>query len=197
MPSADSDSELLARYQHDRDPAAFEQLFGRHKNALLRYILRIVGDRATAEDASQRTWLKVIEAVNKGAYTARREAAFRTWLFTLAKNLVVDEQRRKQASVRVASRAEAADTALLVVGASADSASTDPADQAMESDLAERINSALRLLPSAQREVLTLWAAGFDPQEIAVMTRVPRETVLSRKKYALAKLRASAFVDVC
>jgi hypothetical protein len=50
---------------------------------------------------------------------------------------------------------------------------------------------AILQLPREQQEVIALWAAGIDPASIAATARAPRETVFSRRKYAIAKLRSS------
>jgi RNA polymerase sigma-70 factor, ECF subfamily len=173
-----NDDELMIRYQREHDIRALEQLFTRHKDALLRYIMRLAGDRAIAEDVSQQSWLKVIEVAQKGTYVAHSGAAFRTWLFTLARNHLIDEHQRK-----------AHNTEPFNPGAHAGVVLIDPAEQAIQHDLITRVSSAWALLPALQRDVIALWAAGYSPQEIATMLKAPRQTVLSRKKYALAKLR--------
>jgi RNA polymerase sigma-70 factor, ECF subfamily len=60
------DDALMSRFQRDRDLTAFEKVFARHKTPLLRFLLRLVDRRALAEDASQQTWLKVIEVARNG-----------------------------------------------------------------------------------------------------------------------------------
>src|SRR5262245_6354188 len=90
------DDELMNRYQHQHDSDALEELFLRHKDILLRYITRLIRDASAAEDAFQGSWLKVIEVARKRSYVARPDAAFRTWLCTLARNHVIDEHRRKR-----------------------------------------------------------------------------------------------------
>ena len=185
------DDELMNRYQHHQDGGALEELFLRHKDILLRYITRLIRDATAAEDAFQVAWLKVIEVARKRSYVARPDAAFRTWLCTLARNHVRDEHRRKlkfRQRITVPETAGDGEQRATRDGV----CNADLADEADQRDLTVRISSAVHLLPSAQRDVITLWAAGFGPQEIARMQGVPRQTVLSRKKYALAKLRTSA-----
>jgi RNA polymerase sigma factor (sigma-70 family) len=187
MDTATSDDELIRRFQQERDYAAFEEVFARHKDLLLRYLLRLVGDLAIAEDASQHTWLKVIEVARKNGYTSRTDATFRTWLFTLARNHVIDTHQRN----RVVSRTVSLPNELIheIVDESIDSASMDPEVKALEIELTQRVTAALDLLPFEQREVITLWTIGFDPHEIAGIIGAPRETIFSRKKYGIAKLR--------
>jgi RNA polymerase sigma factor (sigma-70 family) len=188
MSAADNDDELMSRFQRDRDLAAFERLFARHKDALFRFLLRLVANPAAAEDASQQTWLKVIEVARNGSWQNKRNAAFRTWLFTLARNHVIDEHKRKFAVSRTVPLPEGE---LPEGSIGVDRQARDPAEQAVQEQLARRVQAAMVALPFEQREVLALWAVGIDPSEIATITSAPRETVLSRKKYALAKLRAA------
>jgi len=100
MGVADGDDELMFRFQRDHDYQAFEELFGRHKDVLLRFLARLLGDIATAHDASQQTWLKVIEVARRQDYLAQPDARFRTWLLTLARNHAIDEYQRKFESLR-------------------------------------------------------------------------------------------------
>ena len=189
MCTAPSDDELIRRFQQERDYAAFEELFARHKDLLLRYLLRLVRDIALAEDASQQAWLKVIEVARRNTYTSHATATFRTWLFTLARNHVIDAHQRN----RVVSRTVSLPNEVIheLLDSNLDSVSLDPAAKALESELTERVMAAMDLLPFEQREVITLWTIGFDPHEIANIAGVPRETIFSRKKYGIAKLRVA------
>ncbi|MDN5937887.1 MAG: sigma-70 family RNA polymerase sigma factor, partial [Salinisphaera sp.] len=81
----------MQRYAHG-DAGAFEVLYHRHKGPLYRYVLRGVGNRATADELYQDIWLRLIQARN--GYQPR--ARFSTWLFTLAHNRVVDHYRRSR-----------------------------------------------------------------------------------------------------
>lgn len=184
---AETDNALMLRFQVQRDFVAFERLFIRHKDVLLRFLVKLVGTRAGAEDASQHTWMKVIEVARKGTYAESRGAAFRTWLFTLARNHVIDEHHRKFSATRTVLLPDEANHEIWEKAGSL--ASVDPLAAVARHELVDRILQALALLPIEQREVIALWASGVDPADIAAMTNAPRETVLSRKKYAIAKLR--------
>ena len=67
----------------------------------------------------------------------------------------------------------------------------DPLDDANRLQIAKRLADAIQNLPLEQREVIALWIAEVEPAAIAEITGAPRDTVLSRKKYALAKLRSA------
>src|SRR5256885_16362212 len=84
-----TDEELLAAYQQG-DPGAFEALLRRHRAPLFTFLLRMLGDRQRAEDLAQETFLRIV----KGAPAWERRARFQTWLYTVARNLCIDQSRR-------------------------------------------------------------------------------------------------------
>src|SRR6267154_1809496 len=84
-----TDEELLAAYQQG-DPGAFEALLRRHRAPLFTFLLRMLGERERAEDLAQETFLRIV----KGAQAWEHRARFQTWLFTIARNLCVDQARR-------------------------------------------------------------------------------------------------------
>src|SRR4029079_9056991 len=82
--------ELMIAYR-DGDAGAFETLYARHRGALYRFVLRSLKDRSVAEELFQEAWIRVIEARERYAPSAK----FTTWLYTIAHNLLVDHWRRK------------------------------------------------------------------------------------------------------
>ena len=191
MGVADGDDELMFRFQRDHDYQAFEELFGRHKDVLLRFLARLLGDIATAHDASQQTWLKVIEVARRQDYLAQPDARFRTWLLTLARNHAIDEYQRKFAVSRTIALTDEIRERSLNGPIAGQQAPADPLDDANREQIAGRLAAAIQALPLEQREVIALWIAEVEPAAIAEITGAPRDTVLSRKKYALAKLRSA------
>jgi RNA polymerase sigma-70 factor (ECF subfamily) len=189
MGETDGDDELMFRFQRDHDYMAFEELFSRHKDVLLRFLARLLGDIATAHDASQQTWLKVIEVARRQDYLAQTDARFRTWLLTLARNHVIDEYQRKFAVTRTVALTDELRERSMNGPNAGQQAAPDPLDDANRQQIAQRLTDAIQLLPLEQREVIALWIAEVEPAVIAEITGAPRDTVLSRKKYALAKLR--------
>jgi RNA polymerase sigma-70 factor (ECF subfamily) len=191
MGVADGDDELMFRFQRDHDYTAFEELFGRHKDVLLRFLMRLLGDLAAAHDASQQTWLKVIEVARRRDYLAQPDARFRTWLLTLARNHAIDEYQRKFAATRTVALTDEMREKSLNGPIAGQQAPPDPLDDTHRQQIAERLSKAIQALPLEQREVIALWIADVEPAAIAEITGAPRDTVLSRKKYALAKLRSA------
>src|SRR5688500_5126091 len=86
-----ADEVLMVAYQKG-DVRSFEILLTRHRKPVFNFILRFVGSRETAEDLLQETFLRVI----KGAEAYQRQAKFTTWLYTIARNLCVDQSRRRK-----------------------------------------------------------------------------------------------------
>jgi RNA polymerase sigma-70 factor, ECF subfamily len=191
MGVADGDDELMFRFQRDHDYLAFEELFGRHKDVLLRFLARLLGDIAAAHDASQQTWLKVIEVARRQDYHAQPGARFRTWLLTLARNHAIDEYQRKFAATRTVALTDELREKSLNGPLAGQQAAPDPLDDTHRQQITQRLSDAIQTLPLEQREVIALWIAEIEPAAIAEITGAPRDTVLSRKKYALAKLRSA------
>jgi RNA polymerase sigma-70 factor (ECF subfamily) len=181
----DSDESLMLRYR-DGDVRAFELLVTRHRKPLFNFILRFVRDTAQAEDVTQETFLRLI----KGAEAYERQAKFTTWLYTIARNLCVDASRRgkhrKAASLDAPIGDDDGATLLDLVpdgGAGVDR-------QAQSRELAVRLKAALESLPDEQREIFLLReVADLQFNEIASVVGCPENTVKSRMRYALEKLR--------
>lgn len=181
-----TDAELMERFQANGDYAAFEALFTRHRNTLLGFLQRLAADRNVAEDVSQWTWMRVIETGRRRGFVPCASATFPTWLFTLARNRFVDEYLRRADVARVVSFPDGMPERVAAEGSENVQERYVNAEQ-----LHGHIERALQDLPFQQREVLALWSSGFDAETIARLTEAPRDTVLSRKKYALAKLRVA------
>ena len=86
-----ADEDLMVQYQRG-EVRAFEVLLSRHRKPVYNFILRFVGDKETAEDLLQEAFMRVI----KGAEAYKRNAKFTTWLYTIARNLCVDQTRRRK-----------------------------------------------------------------------------------------------------
>lgn len=150
--------------------AAFETLYGRHKDAVYRYFLRAT-DPASAADGHQETWSRVV--ANRGQY--RAEGKFRAYLFAIAHNVLMDQFRRQPRE------------AVSEVEAVADGS---PERDAANLEATERLNELIAALPTAQREALIMHReAGLTIREIAQVTGVTEEGVKSRLRYAMARLR--------
>jgi RNA polymerase sigma-70 factor, ECF subfamily len=181
MGSGPADEELMLSYGGG-DAGAFEALYRRHRGPLYRFLLRQLGDTATAEELFQDVWMRVIDS--RGRYQAR--AKFTSWVYAIAHNRLMDFYR---ASGRAKFLAQEESEELLE-----DLPAQDPPPEMFidRKRAAERLLAALAELPEAQREAFLLQQEGdLSVEEIGAATGVSRETAKSRLRYALAKLRAS------
>lgn len=175
----DADETLMLRYRNG-DAGAFERLYARHKGPLYRYLLRQCGQPA-AEELFQDVWLKLIAA--RAGYTV--QAQFTTWLYRIAHNRVVDHYR---ASARGLPLSYADDCPEWTNIPAPDA--VQPENQDERRRQSEHLLALLADLPEAQREALLLKEeAGLSLDAIAQATGTGRETVKSRLRYALARLR--------
>jgi RNA polymerase sigma-70 factor (ECF subfamily) len=186
------DAERLAEIQRENlaiakglkrnDPELLDQLIEVYQHRLLRYLLFLTGKREVAEDLFQETWMRVL--LRGSQYNGK--ARFDTWLFTIARNLVIDLSRKRQ----MASLDEMSETGederpfeVAIDGPS-------PLEQfAIREDRAEVAEVLLKLEPN-YREVLTLrFHEEMSLEEIATVTRAPLSTVKSRLYRGLAALK--------
>lgn len=166
----------------DGDAGAFDLLYARHKGALFRYCLRHCRQRSIAEETFQDVWMRVIGARQR--YQAR--AKFTTWLYRIAHNRIIDGYRSDNSG-----RMQSLD---------GDESEIEPAASPLDEPLrrvssdqqAARLQTLLAALPAEQRDVFLLHEeAGLALEAIAEVSGVGRETVKSRLRYALSKLRAA------
>lgn len=173
------DDALMRRYGGDGDMAAFEILYARHRGPLYRYLLRQSGDPDTAQDLYQEVWSRII----RGRADYRPAGKFAAWLFRIARNSLAD--RARQASRRPGdARWENLDEVGVAGGPPG------PAEQHDLDELAARLRVALDELPAEQREAFLLHQeSGLTLEEIGRVAGVGRETIKSRLRYAVARLR--------
>ncbi|MDQ2692093.1 MAG: sigma-70 family RNA polymerase sigma factor [Chloroflexota bacterium] len=176
-----SDEALAARVARG-DNAALESLYDRYAARVLGVTLKVIGDRAVAEDVLQETFWRVW----KSAATFQRErGSFASWLFRIARNLAIDAYRRQ--SVRPQALYSAEEDP--VMEATADP-SMDVAEQAQSLLVNRQMRVALAALPRAQRQVIEMaYFYGMTRQEIAEATGEALGTVHTRARLALSKLR--------
>ncbi len=136
------------------DGDAFEQIVRRHGPALLGYIIKMSGSREKAEDYFQQTFMKVYEKAN-----TFRQGSFKSWLFTIATNVVMDGFRRqkKEPALSLNEMIETGNSDSEAFGAvvTADN-SNNPFEKAAEAELAEQLRDVITSLPAGQRAALVL-----------------------------------------
>ena len=171
-----SDESLMLNYtQGDAD--AFEVLYQRHKGPLYRFVLRQCGPQFV-DDLFQDIWIKVI----KSRMSYRVKATFRTWLYHIARNRIIDHYRRQ--NIRPVDNNQDS------LASISDSSHIQPENQLEKNDRHERLIQAITALPDEQKEAFLLREeAGLTVEEIALTTGVSYETTKSRLRYANQKLR--------
>ena len=175
---ADDESLMLA-YGARGDTAAFDTLYARHRAGLYRYLLRGTRNAQVADDLFQETWSRVIDA--RARY--RPEARFSTWLLQIAHNLVVDFYRRQPSRATV-------DDADEVLAALPAPEHEQPEQQVSQFQARRGLQRAIEQLPDEQRQALLLkWEHDLSVEDIAQITGAPRETVKSRLRYAVGRIR--------
>jgi RNA polymerase sigma-70 factor (ECF subfamily) len=165
-----SDAELVRRSQ--RDLEAFVDLYDRYVDAVYRYCSRRL-PRAAAEDATSTTFLNAIAAIR--GFEPERTDAFRSWLFTIARNAVFDQLRRRQNS-------SIDDVELVERGPSLD-------ELAILSDRRRRLSRAIATLGSDQQQVIHLRLAGLQNPEIGEVLGKSPGAIRVIHHRAVARLR--------
>ncbi len=175
-----SDEQLMLRYR-DGEAAAFDRLYARHKGALYRYFLRQLGSQTeAANELFQDVWMRLIRSRER----YRPSAQFSTYLYRIAHNRLVDYWR----SMHV-------DHAGIDDETLADEAGDRPDQQVSREQMKAELQRLIAALPEAQRNTFLLKEEGaFSLEQIAHITGVNRETVKSRLRYAVNRLKQSLAV---
>jgi RNA polymerase sigma factor (sigma-70 family) len=157
--------------------ADFERLYAEHAQRLFGFLVYRTGDRSLAEDLVADTFEAAYRARSR---FDRRRASERTWLYTIALNLLRDQGRRRSAQSRAYERA-AGDEAL----------DAPPSERALERVLErDRIMRSLAGLSEPERECVALrFGADLSLKEIAAALDEPVTTVEGRLYRGLRKLR--------
>jgi RNA polymerase sigma-70 factor, ECF subfamily len=157
------------------DVAAFERLVRDHQQPVARFLHRMLGDAAVAEDVTQETFVRVFRRLATFSF----ESKFSTWLLQIARNAGIDELRRRQRHARLA--AALPRPVVAVTGA---------ADARVE------LQAALGSLPERLRTPLLLVEMlGLRYREAAEVLDVPEGTVKSRVFHARVELHRWSDAD--
>jgi RNA polymerase sigma-70 factor, ECF subfamily len=186
----DEADEVLLQAYRAGDVRAFERLVARYEKPIWNFLRRFVADAATAEDLLQEVFLRVVKSADEW----RGAAKFSTWLYTIARNLTVDQSRRavhrNAASLDGPAHAGSDSTATLHDRLPSPDRRAD--DLASDRETKRRIDEAVAALPAEQREVFLMREVMEMPfAEIATAVGASEPTVKSRMRYALEKLRVA------
>lgn len=172
--TASDDALMLALAGGDR--SAFSPLYERYESPLYNFLLRSSGSPATAADLAQETWLSLVRARER----YQPEGRFAAYLFHIANNKLIDHWRAARSEQPLGE-----ENAEPPAGRQ-----WQPEVQAESGQRLQKLIAAIQALPAEQRQAFLLQQeGGLSLEEIAQITGVGRETVKSRLRYALAKLR--------
>lgn len=175
-PGLDDDALMAAFAMNDQ--TAFSKLYSRHRSRLYGYLYRHLHDRPLCDELFQDVWHKVVQA--RSEY--RAQGQFTAWLLRIAQHRLEDHWRAVRH--RPSAPADAQDRL--------DVLSTTTTPESEHSDFMQRraLRLALQTLPSEQRTVLLLrLEQELSLEAIADITGSSRETVKSRLRYGMDKLR--------
>lgn len=176
--AVDPDALLMLAYARG-DLAAFEALYARHRGMLYRFLLRSVRDPHRTDELFQETWSRVISARER----YQPQAKFSTWLLQIAHNLMIDGSRRQRPMA-------SSDETEVVLAALASPEREQPDHTLSAFERRRHLQLAIEQLPDEQRiAVLLRLEQELSLEEIAVVTGTGRETVKSRLRYAMNRLR--------
>lgn len=187
MPAPPTDESLMLSYR-DGDMQAFRELYRRHSQGLYLFIAWRSPRRDWVDEIVQDSWASLHQA--RARY--QPQAAFRTYLFQIARNKLIDQLRQNQRTVLASEWSDGADEDDAAFDRLVDAAceSVSPEAALAQTQQERRLHAAISTLPSEQREVLVLQQFnGMSLEEIAALVSAPTETVKSRLRYAMKKLR--------
>ncbi len=175
-----ANAEIATRLRR-HDPELLEQLIELYQHRLFRYLLFLTGSRDQSQDLFQETWLRVLE---RGAQYSGR-ARFDTWMFAIARNLMLD-QARKRGTISLDEAMDPENARPLEIAADTPS----PFDHFHSQEEAARVGQALLALHPLYREVLVLrFHEEMSLDEIAQVSSAPLSTVKSRLYRGMDALR--------
>ena len=168
-----------------QEAGLLDELIVRYQHRLLRYLLFLTSSRELAEDLFQEVWMRVL--MRGSQYNGK--ARFDTWLFTIARNLVIDYRRKRTlASLDELFEGSTEDDRPMTFEVADEQPS--PFDRLSSGEDRERVSEALLELDTVYREVLVLrFHEDLSLQEIATVTRAPLSTVKSRLYRGLAAIK--------
>ena len=186
-----SDEELMLRYR-DGDLRAFEELYSRHRVGLYRFIAWRSPRADWVDEIVQDSWANLHHARNR----YQPDASFRTYLYQIARNRLLDLLRQQAPLL-------AADLGTGTDGRDVFDALADAAQDVVTPDAAlaikqrnDSLHQALAALPSEQKEAVVLQQfSGMSLDEISAVVAAPVETVKSRLRYAMRKLREGSLSE--
>jgi RNA polymerase sigma-70 factor (ECF subfamily) len=176
------ENAAIARGLKRQDPELMDQLIETYQHRLMRYLMFLTSKREVAEDLFQEVWIRVLRRGSQ--YNGK--ARFDTWIFTIARNLVIDLSRKRTMASLDEMREGGEDERPFEIVQDGPS----PLEQFQFRENAAELSAVMLTLEPSYREVLTLrFHEEMSLEEIATVTRAPLSTVKSRLYRGLAALK--------
>jgi RNA polymerase sigma-70 factor (ECF subfamily) len=161
----DPDADLMLRVKRG-DDAAFAELVEKYRQPVMNLAFHILRDATEAEDLAQNAFVQAYKSA--GRYTA--SAKFSTWMFTITRNLCLNEIRRRSRHPADSIEAGQPDSEEMPTRQYTDAQATLPTDSLLQSELERKIDEAMAELPEVQRTAIMLCRADeLSYEEIAVV----------------------------
>jgi len=178
------DTSSLAAGLRRRDPDLLDRLIEQYQQRLYRYLLFLTADRALAEDLFQETWIRVLER----GHQYKANSKFESWLFAIARHLVIDVSRRK----KIASLEDLVDPESSQTYEPPDEGALSALQLLVARENQQAVQFSLLKIPVYYREVLLLrFHEELGLEEIAAVLSTPLSTVKSRLYRGLAALKSA------
>ncbi|HET8649207.1 MAG TPA: sigma-70 family RNA polymerase sigma factor [Gemmatimonadales bacterium] len=184
-----SDQEVVAQARLGKE-TAYRELIRRYERPIFSLIFRMVRNRELAEDLTQETFIKALNAIE----SYRPEFKFSSWIFKIANNAAIDHLRRRELDTLSldgsphAETPEAIEATALQIGSRGENA----LDMVASKELGAEIEAAIgRLRPEYRSCILLRHVEGYAYEEIAEMLDLPLGTVKTYIHRARNELRES------
>ena len=182
-----TDQEVVARARQGRE-TAFRELIGRYERPVFSLIYRLVRDRERAEDLSQETFIKVLNALDRYDPSYK----FSSWIFKIAHNTALDQLRKKEPDTLSLDGSPHAETAAEAEASTVTVTSDEPSpeDYAAHRELSGVLDKAIsKLRPEYRTAIVLCHLEGRPYEEIAEIMDVPLGTVKTYIHRARHELR--------
>ncbi|HTS17480.1 MAG TPA: sigma-70 family RNA polymerase sigma factor [Verrucomicrobiae bacterium] len=174
-----ADDRALLRAVAARDKDALQQLYTRHSAVLFALALKVLSDRAEAEDVLQEAFVQVWKTA--GSFDEGRGKPI-GWLIMLTRSRAIDRLRSRKTRTRVVES--------MANEAPPGAESTTPSDAAAASETQQTVRDALKTLPAEQRTPIEMaYFGGLTQFEIAQQLSQPLGTVKTRMRNGMMRLR--------
>ncbi|MBP7804607.1 MAG: RNA polymerase sigma factor [Candidatus Pacebacteria bacterium] len=177
-----TDDQLITEYRQG-DETAFKELIERYIHPIYAFTFRLTGREAEANDIAQETFVKVWKKLP----VYKLSGTFKSWIFAIARNTAIDYLRKKKSAVFSDFENESGKNSLTETLSDPD---TIPAELIRKAEEKELLGGGLETLSVDDREILSLhYDQEMTFEEIGAIVKKPLNTVKSRHRRALAKLR--------